>query len=121
MNAILACKGLRDFDSLLTSRMSGFSSADEYYNSASCTNVIDNVRIPLLLISAIDDPVVNEEGIPIKNAEKSDYIMLVVTSKGGHLGFLEGLWPSGKNWSDRLMKKFFEIMKNNDNNKNINK
>lgn len=107
---ILACNTLKGFDELVTSAFGGYSSADHYYNEASCTRVLHNVRVPLLLISARDDPVVNEEGIPIKQTMESEYIMMVLSEMGGHLGFLEGWWPKEQNWCDRLVVRFFTEM-----------
>lgn len=44
--------------------------------------------------------------MPIDVPEKNPNIMVVITKRGGHLGFLEGWWPTGLNWADRLMAKF---------------
>lgn len=107
LNNILTCTSLREFDEMVTSVFGGYLNADDYYSNASCTNVLEKVRTPLLLISARDDPVVEEEGIPIQQALSSEYIMLVLTEMGGHLGFLEGWWPKEQNWSDRLIVRFF--------------
>lgn len=62
--------------------------------------------MPLLFISALDDPVVDPESMPVDVPEKNPNVIVVLTRRGGHLGFLEGWWPTGLNWSDRLMAKF---------------
>ena len=42
--------------------------------------------------------------IPIKAAEKSNFVAIVVTARGGHIGFLEGCWPTNK---DQYMSRIF--------------
>lgn len=42
--------------------------------------------------------------IPIKEISESKFVAAVVTSRGGHIGFLEGIWP-GK--QEQYMGKFF--------------
>lgn len=51
-------KTSRDFDTYFTSHMFDYHTAHNYYRKASCALKIDDVRKPLLLISALDDPVV---------------------------------------------------------------
>jgi predicted alpha/beta-fold hydrolase len=67
------------------------------------------VKIPLLCISARDDPVVNPTIIPVDMPAQNPNVAVVVTERGGHLGFLEGWWPTGMNWSDRLVVRFLQI------------
>jgi hypothetical protein len=76
--------------------------------SNACSSDLDwtEVAIPLLFVSAEDDPVVNPKFMPIDVPEKNENVIVVMTKRGGHLGFLEGWWPTGQNWSDRLMVKF---------------
>lgn len=46
--------------------------------------------------------------IPIDDAEKSTHIAICITARGGHIGFLEGWWPSSKDqYMGRLFSEFF--------------
>lgn len=46
--------------------------------------------------------------IPIKQAEKSSHVAIIVTARGGHIGFLEGWWPYSKDqYMGRLFSQFF--------------
>lgn len=46
--------------------------------------------------------------IPIEDAEKSSHVAIVITARGGHIGFLEGWWPNSKEqYMGRLFSEFF--------------
>ncbi len=51
-------KTLRDFDRLITSRVHGYQTPDNYYRQASVGQHIHKLHIPTLLLSPLDDPVV---------------------------------------------------------------
>ncbi|MPC08388.1 Protein ABHD1 [Portunus trituberculatus] len=44
-------------------------------------------------------------GIPVEEAKKSSHVAIVVTSRGGHIGFMEGIIPTNTYYSDRLYKQ----------------
>ena len=50
-------KGMRDFDTCLTTRIHGYRTSDNYYRSASLGQRLKDIRIPTLLMSPLDDPV----------------------------------------------------------------
>ena len=74
-----------------------FASALDYYEYASSHKVLGNVRIPFLSINAADDPVVQE--IPV-DAKENEWVVMVVTPNGGHLGWFEsdGGWGQVRRW-----------------------
>ena len=42
--------------------------------------------------------------IPISDASKSSHVAIVITARGGHIGFLEGWWPTSK---DQYLGRLF--------------
>lgn len=48
--------------------------------------------------------------IPVSEAEQNDNIAIVVTSHGGHIGFLEGLYPRHRGYMDRLFAQFVDAI-----------
>lgn len=46
--------------------------------------------------------------IPIRAAEKSTHVAIVITARGGHIGFLDGFWPNTKDeYMARLFTQYF--------------
>jgi len=78
------------FDDALTARVHGFADAEDYYAQSSSAAFVPRVRVPLLLLSAEDDPFIPARCIP---RVENPLVTLEVCGKGGHLGFVEGpLW-----------------------------
>jgi predicted alpha/beta-fold hydrolase len=85
-----AAKTLYEYDDLMQPALHGFASAEDYYARSSSGPYIDRIRVPLLLLSALDDPFIPPSCIPAKVPAN---VTLEVTEKGGHLGFTEGpIW-----------------------------
>ncbi|MCS7018216.1 MAG: alpha/beta hydrolase [Bernardetiaceae bacterium] len=77
----------KDFDNLFTAPLHGFRDADDYYASVSSKNFLDGIRIPTLLISALNDPFLTDECFPKQQAAQNPYLHLELTTQGGHVGF----------------------------------
>lgn len=82
-------KNLRDFDDMFTSRLFGFNCAQEYYRHASPDQRLLNVRVPTLILSSQDDPIVGGKSLPRSEVALNPYTHMVVTSIGGHLGWFD--------------------------------
>jgi predicted alpha/beta-fold hydrolase len=79
-------RGIYEFDNLVTAPLSGFAGADDYYARASAGPLLQNIRVPTLMIAAADDPL-----IPVRIFDAfrlSPAVQLHVTEGGGHVGYL---------------------------------
>lgn len=104
----LQCKTIKEFDALFTSKQFGYAHVDDYYTDATLHDKLHKITVPTLCLSAADDPFQPLEAIPIKAAEECSHVAIVVTARGGHIGFLEGWWPSSKEqYMSRLFAEFF--------------
>ncbi|XP_054739716.1 phospholipase ABHD3-like [Anastrepha obliqua] len=108
LDRIMSCKTIKEFDALFTSKQFGYAHVDDYYSDATLHNKLHYISVPLLCLSAADDPFQPLDAIPIKAAEECTHVAIVVTARGGHIGFLEGWWPSPKEqYMGRLFSEFF--------------
>jgi predicted alpha/beta-fold hydrolase len=77
---------LREFDDYYTAPRSGFKNAEDYYSQSSSDQFIPKITIPTLIIYSKDDPVVCQKAFD--KIPKLKNLKLIVTKKGGHMGFL---------------------------------
>lgn len=74
------------WDDQFTAPCWGYRGAREYYEDCSSGPVLDRVRVPTVILTAQDDPVVPYT--MFDNFSMSKFIELVSTKHGGHLGFI---------------------------------
>ncbi|KAL0649982.1 hypothetical protein Bca4012_092673 [Brassica carinata] len=91
-------RSIRDFDNHATCHVGKFETVDTYYRKSSSTQYVGNVAVPLLCISALDDPLCTKEAIPWEECWANKNIVLATTNHGGHLAFFEGLTASSLWW-----------------------
>lgn len=76
-----------DFDNAYTAPLHGFRDAADYYAQVSAIGFVDRVRVPLLLINALNDPFLTPACFPVQIAEQHPFLHLEMTTQGGHVGF----------------------------------
>uniref|UniRef100_A0A2N9G045 AB hydrolase-1 domain-containing protein n=1 Tax=Fagus sylvatica TaxID=28930 RepID=A0A2N9G045_FAGSY len=102
-------KYVREFDDGLTRVSFGFKSVDDYYSDSSSSKSVKHVRIPLLCIQAANDPVAPSRGIPREDIKENPNCLLIVTPKGGHLGWVAGdEAPFGAPWTDPVVMDYLQ-------------
>jgi predicted alpha/beta-fold hydrolase len=95
-----------EFDDRLTARVHGFSGAAQYYAESSGGQYVKDVRMPLLLVQAEDDPFSPAECAP-KKEELPPGVELRLTRHGGHVGFVCGAWPwRPEYWLEKSVVEF---------------
>ncbi|MFN0215411.1 MAG: YheT family hydrolase [Saprospiraceae bacterium] len=77
----------RDFDEYFSAPICGFASAAQFHEQASAKNFVAGTRIPTLLVSALNDPILTTECFPVEIAREHPSFYLELTSGGGHCGF----------------------------------
>lgn len=86
VDALTKIKSFSDINEHVILPLHNFTSLDEYYNTVDARNHINNVRVPLVVINARDDPMIAEESLPADAADAP--VKLIYHDHGGHCGFL---------------------------------
>lgn len=92
VSTLARVKTLWEFDEKVTAPLHGFSCAEEYYSRSSSRQFLSKIRVPTLLVQALDDPFMTEDLIP-EPEELPEQVKLEVTPAGGHVGFVAGKFP----------------------------
>lgn len=98
---------LKAFDENFTSKLFGFNCADEYYRHASPIQRLLKVRVPLVIVNSIDDPIIGYRTLPFSEVRLNPFTALVTTTTGGHLGWFD---YKGNRWyADPISRLFKEL------------
>ncbi|XP_073406955.1 phospholipase ABHD3 isoform X3 [Dendrobates tinctorius] len=103
---VMKARSIREFDTRFTSVMFGYPTNDHYYKDASPCHRVKSIEIPVLCLNAVDDVFSPGHAIPVESAKQNPNVALVLTAYGGHIGFLEGIWPRQQTYMDRIFKQF---------------
>jgi predicted alpha/beta-fold hydrolase len=86
---------LYDFDDIVTAPVHGFLNAHDYYSRSSSLQYLMRVRIPTLLLSALDDPFMPSETADtvLMVSRGNEFLSAEFYPRGGHVGFVGGAMP----------------------------
>lgn len=80
-------KTFDEIDEFFTAPLHGFEGREDYYKRASPAFVMENIKTPILVINALDDPFLGEECYPVEFARKHEFVYLETPQHGGHCAF----------------------------------
>ncbi len=103
---LLRSRSFRDFDDVVTARLHGFAGADDYYTRSSSAQFLHAIRVPTLLVHALDDPFVDERAIPHPAIDANPALHTAFVSHGGHVGFIAGTPRKPWFWAEREAARF---------------
>ena len=81
-------KTIAEFDNKITAPTHGFADKDDYYQKTSSRQFLSQIKHPLLLLHAYDDPFVDTEAIPSRT-ELAPNTSMQIAKYGGHIGYLD--------------------------------
>lgn len=99
-----------EIDDFFTAPLHGYKDRFDYYKRASPDYVMHNIRTPLLVINAADDPFLTPHCFPYSFAEQSQYVYLEVPRYGGHCSF--PMRGSKHSYAEIRAFEFFSNLKN---------
>jgi predicted alpha/beta-fold hydrolase len=89
---IRAARDIYEFDNFFTAPLHGFRDADDYYARASARPHLHGIRVPALVLHAVNDPFVPAHSLP-RASEVAPCVTLWQPTQGGHVGFPRGGLP----------------------------
>jgi hypothetical protein len=79
---------VKDIDDRITAPSFGFGDAAGYYRTQSAIRWVDGIRVPVLLIQAMDDTIVPFDTLADGAVRANPRIEVLATEHGGHVGFI---------------------------------
>ncbi len=104
--AITAARTMRDFDHVVTARLFGFASAEEYYARCSAGPQLHAISTRTLLLSSHDDALAPPT-IP-EQAYANPALDVLLTKRGGHVGFISGSVRAPVFWAEQRALRWLE-------------
>lgn len=97
----------REFDERYTAPLCGFESAEDYWARAASRPLLARIRVPTLLVNALDDPFLGEACTPREEALRHPFLHLETPRSGGHVGFV-GVGRPWDFWAESRAVEFCE-------------
>jgi uncharacterized protein len=91
-DTMLAARNLREFDNVVTAPLHGFRDTDDYWRRGSAKPHLHLIRVPALVLNALNDPFVPAASLP-RPGQVGEHVTLWQPAHGGHVGFPGGRWP----------------------------
>jgi uncharacterized protein len=89
---LLAARTLYEFDDVFTAPLHGFRDTPDYWARGSAKPHLHRIRIPALVLNALNDPFVPATSLP-RAHEVGAFVRLWQPQHGGHVGFPSGRFP----------------------------
>ncbi|KPM49272.1 YheT family hydrolase [Jiulongibacter sediminis] len=80
-------KNFEDFDGTYTAPLHGYKSAHDFYARASTKPLLKNIRVPVKIVQALNDPFLGQECLALPDDSPLN-VELLMPKKGGHVGFM---------------------------------
>jgi len=96
-------KTLMDFDEHFTAPIHGFKNAKDYYTKNSSLYYLEKIKVPTLIINALNDPFLSDSCFPYSIGEKFNHLYMDFPLLGGHVGFQT---HDGNYWTEERTFEF---------------
>ncbi|WP_272149329.1 YheT family hydrolase [Tenacibaculum aiptasiae] len=84
----------------------GFESSEDYWIKASAKPYIPQIKVPALLINAMDDSFLSKECYPFEEAKSMSNFYLLTPTYGGHVGFMSSFSNAENRWLEQRITEF---------------
>ncbi|CDW78532.1 alpha beta hydrolase domain containing protein [Stylonychia lemnae] len=90
----------------LTAKLNGYKDKYEYYDKASISRIVENIKVPMFFLNSLDDPVTGYKHIDYETFTSNPYILLGITERGGHVSHFENIITK-EMWFPKPALEFF--------------
>jgi len=98
-------KTFKEYDNRYTAPLHGFENAEDYWRKCSSRQFIPGIKIPTLIVNALNDPFLADGCYPVEETAKSKYVFLERPKSGGHVGFIS-FNKDNSYWSENRALEF---------------
>ncbi len=102
---MLAARDFFGFDNDVTAPMHGFRDCYDYWARSSCKPWLRGIRVPTLVVNALNDPFLPASALAGADAVSAD-VVLDYPRHGGHVGFMSGAMPGRLDWMPQRVLGF---------------
>ncbi len=105
IDGLNAVRTLLEFDDKFTGPLHGFAGAIDYYTKSSSIHFIDKIKIPTLIVNALNDPFLSSNCFPRDDFRNHQWVKFEFPKNGGHVGFAQ-FGQKGLYWSEMKALSF---------------
>ena len=105
-NSFGPIRTVREFDDEITAPQFGYRDAQDYYEGVGAKKVVSRVRVPMLMITAQDDPFVPYASFLRANITHNPAIRFLAPEHGGHCGFISKYSGAERFWVEQQIVDF---------------
>ncbi|MCZ6783429.1 MAG: alpha/beta fold hydrolase [Proteobacteria bacterium] len=106
--AVRAARSIYEFDERFVAPRNGYASAEEYYEDNRAERFLGEIRLPALVVHALDDPWIPPDAYQRTDWQRNPNLVPLLSHRGGHVGF------HGRGtrvpWHDRCIRIFFDSL-----------
>jgi predicted alpha/beta-fold hydrolase len=105
-NGIAPIRTVRQFDDVITAPRFGYRDAQDYYDHVGAKRVAPQIHVPVLMITAKDDPFVPYASFLAARIADNPVIRFVAPDHGGHCGFISKYAGPERFWAEQRIVDF---------------
>ncbi len=111
LDKVMQARTIREFDEHFIVPLEGFRDPFHYYGLGSSSPLIDRIRVPTLILHSKDDPFLPWEPLARPQAQSNPNLLIHLTERGGHLGFLERTRRDiDRCWFENRVMEYFQAL-----------
>lgn len=101
-------RSFRELDRYFTCPLWGYADPEDYFKDATNNDRLPKIRVPTLALNSADDIFSHYDTLPLDRLNEA--VVFAITTRGGHLGFMDGWNPSVPYYGDKLIEQYYKAI-----------